>query len=48
MNAFKSCDELVNVYVDLCERYPEVKFLIDPFLAHVSNIHLTFGSSRRV
>ena len=48
LNAFKSCDELVNVYVDLCERYPEIKVLIDPFLPHVSKIHFTFVSSRGV
>ena len=40
LNAFKSCDELANVYVDLCERYPEIKVLIDPFLPHVSKFTL--------
>ena len=48
LNAFKSCDELVHVYVDLCERYPEIKVIIDPFLPHVSKIHFTFVSSRGV
>ena len=44
MNVFKSCDELGNVYVDLCERYPEIKVLIDPFLSHVSKIYFYSNS----
>ena len=36
-NTFKSCDELVNFYVDLCDRYPEIKVLVDPFAPQVSN-----------
>ncbi|XP_028391030.1 enolase 4-like [Dendronephthya gigantea] len=30
-NTFKSCDELINFYVDLCDHYPEIKVLVDPF-----------------
>ncbi|XP_046850265.1 enolase 2-like isoform X2 [Xenia sp. Carnegie-2017] len=33
LNTLKTSEEIMNVYFDLCQRYPEIKILVDPFIS---------------